>query len=154
MLQIYETCVTLGLVIVFYAGVDLGYLDLVHCTPRRFRRVAERVDTSRFVLGHMGSWSMWDEVEEHLVGLDVYFDTAYCFGHIDREQFLRMVRRHGAGKVLFATDSPWKDQGEYVRALRASGLGPDEFAAIAGGNAAKLFGVKTGPKRCCDRHAG
>ena len=144
MMRIYETCVELGLVIVFHAGVDLGYPDSVHCTPRRFRRVAERVDTSRFVLGHMGAWRMWDEVEEHLVGLDVYLDTAYCFGHIDREQFLRMVRRHGTGKILFATDSPWKDQDEYIRALQASGLGPDEFAAVAGDNAAKLFGVKTG----------
>lgn len=141
MLPVYEACVRMGLVIVFHAGVDLGYPDPVHCPPHRFRRVAERVDTSRFVLAHMGAWSMWDEVEEYLVGQDVYFDTAYCFGHITEEQFLRMARLHGINRILFATDSPWKEQSIYLRHLRALPLEPGEYEAIAGGNAQKLFGI-------------
>ncbi|MFZ5975243.1 MAG: amidohydrolase family protein, partial [Bacillota bacterium] len=141
MFPIYEACVKLGLVIVFHAGVDIGYPDPVHCPPHRFRRVAERVDTSRFVLGHMGGWSMWAEAEECLLGLNVYFDTAYCFKSMSDAQFLRMARAHGTGKILFASDSPWMDQQAYVEHLRALELDAHEYEAIAGGNAAKLFGI-------------
>lgn len=141
MLPVYELCVKLGLIIVFHAGVDIGYPDPVHCPPHLFGRVAERVDTSRFVLGHMGGWSMWDEVEEYLVGQNVYFDTAYCFGHMPEAQFLRVARAHGTDKILFATDSPWMDQRAYVQALRALPLDAQEYEDIAGGNAVKLFGV-------------
>lgn len=141
MFPIYEACVRLGFPVVFHAGVDLGY-DTVHCTPRRFRNVAERVDTSKFVLAHMGGWSMWDEVEEHLVGLDLYMDTAYCFRHMSDQRLLDMARAHGTDKILFATDSPWKPQDQYVRHLKGLPLTRDEYRAIAGENAARLFGVR------------
>jgi len=140
MFPIYEACVKLGLPIVFHAGVDLGY-DTIHCTPARFRKVAERVDTSRFVLAHMGGWSMWDEVEDQLVGLDVYMDTGYCFRHLSDQRLLRMARAHGTDKILFATDSPWKPQDEYVRYLQSLPLTESEYRAIAGENAARLFNI-------------
>ena len=34
-----------------------------------------------------------------------------------------MLSRHGEDKILFATDSPWQDQGNMVNILRSYNLG-------------------------------
>ncbi|MDE6675330.1 MAG: amidohydrolase, partial [Acetatifactor sp.] len=53
--------------------------------------------------------------------------------------FVRLSRKHGIHKILFGTDSPWQDQGEYVERLRAIGLTAAEQEAVLGENAAKLL---------------
>ena len=40
------------------------------------------VQPERLILAHMGGFRRWDEVEEYLVGEDVWFDTAVVFGVI------------------------------------------------------------------------
>ena len=61
---------------------------------------------------------------------------------LSRGQFLRMVRRHGAARILFGTDSPWSGQREMVAAVRGSGLDAGEQAAVLGGNGAALLGLR------------
>ena len=53
---------------------------------------------------------MWEEVERLLVGENVFFDTAFIAGVISGEQFQRIVKEHGADKILFATDNPWMSE--------------------------------------------
>ncbi len=81
----------------------------------------------------------WDEVEEYLTGQPVYFDTAYILGLVPEEQFLRIVRNHGADKILFGTDSPWAGQKEFVRYLKECPLTEEERQLIFFGNALKLL---------------
>ncbi len=109
MIEIYEYCNKLDMAIVFHAGVDIGFPDPVHATPDRLKKVCERVDTSRFAFAHMGGWNLWDGVEEYLIGQNVYLDVSYSFDFIDDERLIRMIRTHGHEKILFATDSPWRD---------------------------------------------
>ena len=55
------------------------------------------------------------------------------------EQFIHLVRRHGADIVLFGTDSPWQDQRHYIELRQTCGLNADELEAVMGGNAAALL---------------
>ena len=55
------------------------------------------------------------------------------------ESFLRMVREHGANRVLFGSDSPWGGQAETLAALKETGLTDEEQKAVLGENAAKLL---------------
>lgn len=41
--------------------------------------VLNKVNPKKLVLAHMGGWNLWDEVEEKLVGKNVYFDTGFFF---------------------------------------------------------------------------
>ena len=87
---------------------------------------------------------MWNEVEEKLLGLPIYLDTAVVQNDklpvkISDEQLKRMIDKHGADKILFGTDSPWSDQSESLKLLRTSGLTADELTAIEGGNASALL---------------
>ncbi len=131
----------LGLIVSVHAGMDPKSLDDVHCTPRMARELIEEVKPDKLVLAHLGGNRMWDEVERELVGLDVFFDTGVVLDCISEEQFLRIVDTHGAEKILFATDSPWKGQKEYAKLLSSMPLKAEEKELIFSGNARRLLGI-------------
>jgi len=94
-----------------------------------------------FVLAHLGGHAMWDDVERLLVGRDVYFDTAMGFECFPTEQFLRIVRNHGADKILFGSDSPWSNASREIEILRSLPLDKKEKEQILSLNAKRLLGL-------------
>ncbi len=145
-LRIITEAVNLGLIVTIHAGIDIGLPDDVHCPPEEALTMLQYVhahakhpEQATIILAHTGGYKQWDRVEDLLVGTNVYFDLAYTFGHIDTDQLLRIIRKHGADRILFATDSPWNDQAEDIRAFHALGLNEEESAAILGENAKKLL---------------
>lgn len=58
---------------------------------------------------------------------------------LPREDFLRMVKKHGADRILFGSDSPWGGQAETIAALKDTGLTDNELQAVLGENAARLL---------------
>lgn len=147
-LQLITCAVDLGLIVVLHAGVDVGLPEEVHCPPAEALEMLQYVEmhaahpeTAQIVLAHTGGWKQWDDVETLLVGTHVYFDLAYTFGFINEEQLLRIIRNHGADRILFATDSPWNGQAEDIASLKALDLTKEEQAAILGENAARLLHI-------------
>ena len=139
-MRILDYATELGLISVIHAGVDIGFPDNVRCTVPRIRKVIDQVKPQKMVLAHYGAFGLWEEVEEMLAGEDVYFDTAYTFGFMEDEMFLKILQKHGASKILFATDSPWSGQRESLSHLRSMKLSQEVFDAILGGNALRLLG--------------
>lgn len=131
----------LDLIVSVHAGFDPGYPDCIHCPPQKALDVIRDVQPQKLVLAHMGGFMMWDEVEAYLTGENIWMDTAAVFGHIPEEQFVRIVRAHGADRILFATDSPWGGQKEFAEYFRNLPLSDEEKEAIARGNARKLLGM-------------
>ena len=132
------------LVIVIHAGEDIGIPAEIHCTPDMILEMHKHMQPEKLVLAHMGGWRMWDEVEEKLLELPYYIDTAICLNknveiYLDNEQFVRMVRKIGAEKVLFGTDSPWYDQKQAIKDLKQTGLTEEELRLVLGENANKLI---------------
>ena len=128
-----------NLVTVVHAGIDIGLPEPVHCTPQMARNVIDDVHPNHLVLAHMGGWKLWDDVERLLVGQNVFFDTAFTDTYISQEQFVRIIKNHGAGKILYATDSPWSGQKETIELIRNLPLTEDEKEMILGGNAERLL---------------
>lgn len=139
--RIIDYASELGLIISVHAGFDPGYPDCVHCTPKRAREVIREVQPEQLVLAHLGGYLRWDEVEDYLVGEPAYFDTAVIFHAIEEEQFLRIVENHGIHKILFATDSPWAKQEEFVAKIQNMNMSYEAKEAILGGNAMKLLNL-------------
>lgn len=129
----------LGFIISVHAGLDPGYPECIHCTPKMAREVIEEVRPPKLVLAHMGGFMCWDEVEKELVGLDTWLDTAVVFGRIPDGQFIRICKNHGTDKILFATDSPWSGQKESVAYLSGMDLTEEEKRLILTENAKKLL---------------
>ena len=127
-----------------HAGEDVGLPETVHCTPDRILNLWKHIQPEKLILAHMGGWKMWDEVEDKLMGLPFYLDTAVVLNPIfpvklENEQFVRMVRKHGADRILFGTDSPWYDQTKAVNDFNNTDLTQEEKDKIFGKNANDLF---------------
>ncbi len=131
----------LGMIILTHAGIDVGKPDPIHCPPDKMRKVLDEIKPKKMVLGHYGGWKQWEEVYEHLAGTDVYLDTAFTLDYIDEKLFLRILKKHGFEKVLFASDSPWSDMGSGVQMIRSLPIPEAEKEAILGQNAMRLLAL-------------
>jgi len=111
------------------------------------------------VAAHMGSWMLWDDVEQLADIPNVYIDTAFSLGSIvpkdndsfyaendnsllNNEQFCHLVRKFGADRVLFGSDNPWDGQKEAVNKVKNSGLNTEELEKIFCKNACRLLEIK------------
>lgn len=111
----------------------------MRCAPRQILRVIREVSPKNLVLAHYGSFDMWEEVEELLAGKEVYLDTAFTAGYIKDEVFVNILKKHGADRILFATDSPWSGQKESLQFLRSLAIERKDIDKILGQNAGKLI---------------
>lgn len=153
-LRILDRCGELGLVVLTHAGRDIGFPLRDHCTPEMTLSALRQVGPVKLILAHMGGWREWERVEALLPGTGVYLDTAFALGRIsplgdgyygpsdlplmEVEQFVRMVRKF-PGRVLFGTDSPWRDQQEGIRLIEDLPLTREEKDGILGEYARTLL---------------
>lgn len=127
--------------VVVHAGQDPFSPEDIHCPPKMIAEVIDEVQPTRLILAHMGGNTMYDDVERYLVGRDVYFDTSYVLDKMPKDTFLRLVRMHGADKILFGSDSPWGGQKEFVKCFNEMPLTEEERTLISEKNARKILGI-------------
>lgn len=140
--RIMECAKEYDLIVVTHAGFDCGYKDQpIRCTPVLAKELIRRVPHSKFVLAHMGANTLYDSVSKTLCDEDVYFDTSYVLRFIGKEKFLELLRKKGADKILFASDSPWSDIGSDAEILRSFALDKDVEDKIFYQNAKNLLGL-------------
>lgn len=141
MLPIYRKCAELELPVVFHAGFDPLSPALVHCTPEGAAKVLAAVPEMTMILAHMGGNQCWDEVEALLCGKfpNLYLDTSLCAKYMTDAQTLRIIRKHGADKILLASDCPWDNTADTIAKLRRIGLTVEEQRMIFAENAKKLL---------------
>lgn len=142
-IRIFECAREYDLIVVTHSGVDAGFRDQpVRCTPERALDLITKVPHSKTVFAHLGASMMPDEVIDKLAGQDVYFDTAYCLKHTPPEKIKAIIARHGADRILFASDSPWSSIEGDVKIIRSLGLDKDTEDRIFYKNALSLLGIK------------
>ncbi len=154
MMRIIDYASEQGLIVLVHAGIDIGIYDHNYSSVSHILKVLHEVHPDKLVLAHMGNWGCWDEVEHYLAGAPVWLDTAFSIGPItpnpnqneipytrilEEDDFIRLVRKHGTEHVLFGTDSPWKDQLDYVDRTQALPLSDDEKNKIFSENAISLL---------------
>ena len=144
-IRIAREALRLGLILITHAGVDDGFPEETHCPPERAARFIDAVyegqkdAPGKIVFAHGGGNRQFDGVITHLAGRDVYFDLAYILSYASPETVMDVIRAHGADRILFATDCPWGDPGEFVRFVRALPLTESEREQIFHKNAERLL---------------
>lgn len=157
MMRIIASSSELGLIVLIHAGYDIGIYDHNYSSVAHILKVLKEVQPEKFVLAHMGNWAFWNEVESDLAGAPVWLDSSFSIGPINQRQdggvypynnvvlededFLRLTRKHGIDKVLFATDCPWQGQKKYVERFQNIGLTKEEQHLFFAENAVKLLGL-------------
>ena len=130
------------LIVVTHAGYDFGFPDQpIRCTADRALNLIRRVPYNKLVLAHLGAGDNYADSLEKLCGLDVYLDTSFVLPLIDRDTFAKMLEKHGADRLLFATDSPWSSIKESVDIIKSFSLGSEAEEKIFSGNAKALLGL-------------
>ncbi|MBE6596091.1 MAG: metal-dependent hydrolase [Ruminococcaceae bacterium] len=141
-IKIIRAAKELDLIVVTHSGVDGAYRDRpTRCTPERVKRVIDAVQHPKLVLAHYGANEMEKETLELLAGENVYFDTAYVLRYISPDVFKAILNKHGADKILFATDSPWSSMKGDVDILSSYSLDKKIEEKILCENARKLLGI-------------
>lgn len=140
-MRIIEYADELGLIISVHAGVDIGLPIPVHCDPAGLITVLKKISPKKLVVAHCGGFRMWDEVEEVLVGENIYLDTSFSLDYMNATQFERIVKNHGADKIIFASDSPWSGQAETLQTIRSMNISSDDMEKILHGNAEELLNI-------------
>ena len=144
MKRIMDVASELGLFVLTHAGMDIGLYPPICCTIDSIIEVLQDVKPETLILAHMGGCMNWEEVTERLApvvreynssdklrgeeGKGLYLDTAFSIGEIEwldaeifkdyhqmsDEMFAHMIEVFGEDRILFATDSPWAEQKDYV----------------------------------------
>ena len=78
---------------------------------------------------------------EMLIGEDVFLDLSHTFFWMPNEQIFRMIRMHGANRILFGTDAPWQDPSAVISEFLKLPLSEKERHAICYETASELFEI-------------
>ncbi len=150
--RIIDKAFELGLIVIIHAGIDIGIDSDLKASPDRILNCKSKLKNNGiFVLAHMGSWKMWNEVYDKILGKDFYIDTAFSLGDIYKEDekiemlkendVINFINKHQADKILFGTDSPWAKQKEYVNFMNKLNISKNDLNKIMGLNAKKLLNL-------------
>lgn len=123
MFPLYDTCRSLGLIMIFHAGLDIGFPGSLKAPPHRCKNITANFPGAKFVFAHMGGASMYNEVIEQLAGCDCKFDTAFSVYDLPTEAAKKIINKHGAENILFGSDCPWEascDSVKYIDSLKLS----------------------------------
>lgn len=157
-LRIIDCASELGLLTLIHGGYDFSFPGWAQVTPEKTRHMLDEVHPSGIIMAHMGGWGCWDAVWDKLIGQDICFDVSFTYIPVRNQpgavpamrpdtpllpmdELIRMIRTHGADRILFGSDSPWSDPAEAVQLLRESALTPEELNLILDKNARRMLGL-------------
>lgn len=141
MIPVYKKIAELGLFAVFHGGWDPLSSKEILATPRSFANIADKVPELTIVTAHSGGMLMFDDVEEYIAGKydNILLDTAILSGYITEEQLFRIIKKHGADKVLFGSDAPWDNPQNEINLINSLPLNLSEKECIFYRNAENLI---------------
>jgi len=134
MYPLYEAVAAESMFILFHAGVDRGLPHPIHATPKRLAAVHMAVPELCMVVAHLGGEDAYEETTAHLLGRNIYMDTSFV-----------LRKEHPAERLIFASDSPWTDQGKELQfLLRLPYLTDADKEKICFANAVRLLKLGNG----------
>lgn len=140
-IEIINEAEKLGLYVVLHTGEDGGYSAPYHCMPERMAHALEYFSGKNVIAAHLGGFRAWDDVEKYLAGTNIYMDTAMIANYLSVEQFDRIVKKHGADKILFGTDMPWENPEKTLRYIESACINQYELEMIKYKNACKILNI-------------
>jgi predicted TIM-barrel fold metal-dependent hydrolase len=141
MFPIYQKCSDLGLVITFHTGYDPISRKYLRSHPQMVAEISDLFPELKIVAAHAGGVKETADTLECLAGKEgnIYFDIAilpYYLGILTVE---KLIKTHGADRVLFASDCPWADPLHMVNFVEMLDLSETEKENIYYKNALRLL---------------
>ena len=140
MKPIYRKISELGLITLFHAGDDYGFLPPYHGMPEHLLGALRWLDTP-VVAAHWGGLGQPEKVLETLCGRDIWFDLSFGYSTLPKEYAQRIVDRHTPDRLLFASDMPWHRPEWELRLLNTLDVSDSDRQKIYCRNAQSLLGL-------------
>lgn len=133
----------LGMPVVTHVGAGQDEEANRRGAPVLLRRLADSLPDLRLIACHYGGYHRLDEAEQHVVGSSVTLETSWppTMAELEPERVVRLIRMHGADRVVFGSDWPMADPAAEIAAIRNLGLTKEEEDGILGDNLARLLGI-------------
>ncbi|MDE5569424.1 MAG: amidohydrolase family protein [Ruminococcus sp.] len=141
MIPVYRKIAELGLFAVFHGGWDPLSSTEILATPKSFANIAKKVPELMIIAAHLGGMLLFDDVEKYIAGKfdNIYLDTGMLSGYISKEQMFRIIKNHGADRVLFGSDAPWDNPQNEIDLINSLPLDSEEKEKIFYKNAEELL---------------
>jgi predicted TIM-barrel fold metal-dependent hydrolase len=112
-------------------------------SPKMIRDIATQFPRLRLMACHFGGYKILDDAEEMLSGADVVLETSWppSLKTLRPERVRRLIRDHGAERIVFGSDWPMTSPAEEIRAIEGLGLTDDETKLVLGGTLARVLGI-------------
>ena len=109
--------------------------------PKMVRDIVRQFPQLRLMACHFGGYKILDDAEEMLSGADVVLETSWppSLATLQPDRVRRLIRDHGAERIVFGSDWPMTSPAEELRAIDALGLTDDETKAVLGGTLAGVL---------------
>jgi len=142
---IYEAVADAGLILLFHAGRDIAFpRDDDRADPERILAVHEAFPSIPMIAAHSGGWHTWRQALDAFSGTDVYVETSYSLGMGEDDAVRQVWATYSPDRILFGTDSPWKEQGAALEMVRAAFPDAEAQARVLSANAAELLPLRLG----------
>lgn len=110
-------------------------------SPAMIRDITRQFPDLRLMACHFGGYKILDDAEEMLSGSDVVLETSWppSLATLQPDRVRRLIRNHGAERVVFGSDWPMTSPTEEIGAISALGLTDGELELVLGGTMARML---------------
>lgn len=114
-------------------------------SPKMIADICRQFPDLRLMACHFGGYKILDDAEEMLSGTNVVLETSWppSLTTLQPDRVRRLIRNHGAERIVFGSDWPMTDPREEIAAIKALGLTDDETKSVLGGTIARLLGIES-----------
>lgn len=141
MKPIYRKISQLGLITLFHAGKDYGFLPPYHCMPEHMRKALKWFD-SPVVAAHWGGVDCSEEVLQKLCGQDIWFDLSFGYSNMPKPIAQAILDKHTPDRLLFGSDMPWHRPAWEKQLIESLQLSDSDKEKIYFRNAQKLLSMQ------------
>lgn len=140
-IRVLKKAEELGLYVLLHAGEDAGMRPPFHCTPDLLADALNSLSGKNIIAAHMGGFNCNEEFLKLLAGSEIYIDTSFCLDKLPTALAEDIIKKHGADKVLFGSDSPWERPQSILEGLKKLNITAEEFDKITYKNASQILGI-------------
>lgn len=110
-------------------------------SPKMINDIVRQFPALRLMACHFGGYKILDDAQELLSGADVVLETSWppSLATLQPDRVRRLIRDHGAERIVFGSDWPMTSPAEELRAIEALGLTDEECKAVLGGTLASVL---------------
>lgn len=140
---IFKRCAELGLPVIIHMGYDPVSPILRHAMPSHLAEISGLYPELKLIGAHMGGMMAWEEVYHYLAGhKNVWLDTSYTRGFINKNLMYGIIKKHGADRILFGSDCPWHTPLYEMEGIYELPLTSSEMDMVFYKNAAELLSIE------------